>query len=86
MTLSPPNCLHLAQEFLSFLVRAAVLRHIMHGELTDVPAAIERLVTVDVLPKIQQQHPGLAPANAFRDLACYTEQASTARLRAMIPP
>jgi len=63
------------QEFLSFLVRAAVLRHIMHGELTDVPAAIERLVTVDVLPKIQQQHPGLAPANAFRDLACYTEQA-----------
>ncbi len=61
------------QEFLSFVVRAAILRHINHGTLSDVPEAIEQLVARDLLPKVQSLHPGLAPANDFRDLACYTE-------------
>ena len=61
------------QEFVSFIVRAAIMRHIQFGTLSDVPEAIERLLAHDLLPRVRALNPGLAPPDDFRDLACYTE-------------
>ena len=64
------------QEFVSFVVRAAVMRHVAFGEFTDVPAAIEQLLGTDMIPKIRQAVPSLAPANEFRAALCYQEETS----------
>jgi hypothetical protein len=61
------------QEFVSFIVRAAIMRHIQFGTLSDVPEAIEQLLAHDLLPRVRALNPGLAPPDDFRDLACYTE-------------
>ena len=69
------------QEFVSFLVRAAALRHITNGRFIDVPAAIEQLLAVDVLPRVRRAVPSLAPPNEFRNVACYQEETSNVLLR-----
>lgn len=65
------------QEFLDFIVRAAVMRHCHLAVAEDVPKAVQTLITVDMLPRIKIFDPlALEPANAFRRSSCYTEETS----------
>ena len=41
------------QEFLDFIVRAAVMRHCHLAVAEDVPKAVHTLITVDMLPRIK---------------------------------
>ena len=68
------------QEFVSFIVRAADIRHA--GRLGSMAAAVEELLTVDMFPKVRAADPGaLASANHFRRSHCYTEAVSAVLAR-----
>ena len=65
------------QEWIDFLVRAAVMRHCQQGDMDDVATAVDRLIAVDVVPKIRKSDPlFLEPANTFRRKYCYNEEVS----------
>jgi hypothetical protein len=52
------------QEFISLVVRAAVMRHMQHGRETDAPSALRKLLASDIVPRIAALDPAvLVPAN-----------------------
>ena len=55
------------QEWIDFLVRAAIMRHCQYGDMVDVVKAVETLITVDIVPNVRKEQPlFLEPANEFR--------------------
>ena len=70
-----------SEEFLSLVVRGALMRYMEQGDEVDAAAAVARLVAVDMLPQFRQLFKGLQAADVFRDAHCYTEQTHAVLLR-----
>lgn len=65
------------QEWIDFIVRAAIMRYCQYGDMTDVVAAVETLITEDFVPSVRKDQPlFLETANAFRRKYCYIEETS----------
>jgi hypothetical protein len=64
-------------EFIEFIVRAAIMQHCQQGGMVDVPLAVDTLVTTDIVTRLRGMDPlALVPANSFRERCCYTEETS----------
>ena len=71
------------QEFLTLLVRAAVMRLVVPGHIDSVPAALVELLENDMIPRVKRVVPEvlLADKNDFRRDICYARETSEALSR-----